>query len=147
MAGLSLQTIFFGLDTRQIEQIAYQLTQPAPIAFDDVEELHGRLRIVVERHAQRFCRRTNGCDGRAQLVRDVGDEIASYGFESAHFGDVEQDENQRPRLAGEAGSMDEQMARLDTSELDLAHHGLDAADGLLDDRLQLGVADDLDGRA
>src|SRR5262249_24869287 len=110
------------------------------VALDDVEKAHrgGGVGLVLAEHGvKRLGRRADGGDGRAKLVRDIGDKVAKDGLELAERRDVEEDD-QLAAQPIELRHADEEAAGLHAGELDLA-----AAVGL-DELLELVVANDLE---
>ena len=65
------------LDAREVEEVLDEALQPCRVALDDAEEALGSLGILGERHLHGLGGREDGGDRRAQLVRDVGDEVAT----------------------------------------------------------------------
>ena len=116
---LDVQTELARLDARQIEQILHELLEALRVALDDVEEVRRGLGVALHREAERLRRGAHGRHRRAELVRDVRDEILPQRLEAADVGHVDEDREQAAGLAGERYGAHEQASRLEPAELDL----------------------------
>ena len=91
-AGARLEQLLAGVELGQPQQILHQPLHPRGVALDDLEEALPAPRVVrvVE---QRLDVAANGRERRAQLVRDVGDEVAADLVGALEVGDVVQHEH------------------------------------------------------
>src|SRR5690606_5713903 len=80
------------VEPRQAQQVLHQPFHAGGVPRDDLEEA---LRLVgaVGAVEQRLDVPTDGGERRAQLVRDVGDEVAPDAIRAPQVGDVVQHEN------------------------------------------------------
>ena len=69
------------------------------MAIDDGQEAPGRLPVVARSTEERLGVALDGGERRAQLVRDVGHEIAPDDLEPPELGDVVQHEHEAEGLA------------------------------------------------
>ena len=81
------------LETRQIEQLVDDLRQAIDFGDDASQKIGRNFRIVECPGLQRFHQCTNRRQWRAQLMRDIRDEITPHLFESAQLRDVAQDDD------------------------------------------------------
>src|SRR5437016_3783313 len=81
---------FLCLNPRQCQQVLDELVQSGSVAVDYGDELARCIGVTEGAVLQGFCRSTHGCDRRAQLVRDVGDEVPAYRLEAPKVGDIEE---------------------------------------------------------
>ncbi len=123
-----------GFDQRQVVHLAGQLSQRVNLAADLIQQSIPPGAIVQTAGAQRIDQQPDGGQRRAQLVRDVGHEIAPRPPQALQFADIAQ----QKQSAGAAPRLP-QRARLDAEQApaqdDLARHIL----GLVDDFLRDGV--------
>ena len=99
-AGHVVERLLAGVEPREAQQIAHEPLHAQRVAADDLEEpAHlGRFRAPfpgwsVASIEQRFDVAAHGRERRAQLVRDVGDEVAADAIGAAQVGDVVHDEH------------------------------------------------------
>ena len=90
-----LERLLAGVEPRQAQQVAHQPLHPQRVAADDLEERAARPAASVPCRPveQRLDVAADGGQRRAQLVRDVGDEVAADPIGAAQVGDVVQDEH------------------------------------------------------
>ena len=93
-----LAALLAGVEPRQPQQVAHQPLHPQRVARDDLEEAP-RLRRVGAAVEQRLDVAAHRGQRRAQLVRDVGDEVAADAIGAAQIGDVVQHDAPRPLRA------------------------------------------------
>ena len=82
-------------DPAQRQQVRHQPVHPPRLALHDAEEALARGGILARRAAQRLDEAQNRRQRRAQLVADVGDEIAPHLLGLAQMGDVAEMQEQR----------------------------------------------------
>src|SRR5216684_7069665 len=87
-ADLQFQPV--GIHFREHEQILGEPREAPGVLENNFEEADTILRIVDSAGEKRFRETLDRRKRRAQLVRNVGDEIAAHAFEFAKFGDVVQ---------------------------------------------------------
>ena len=116
-AGDLFDRFLSGVEPREAQQIAHQTFHAQRVAADDLEEAADlrRFRALLALIEQRFDVAAHGGERRAQLVRDVGDEVAADAVGAAQLGDVVHDEHG----AGGIGGRDGRAAR-DDDELGFA---------------------------
>ena len=94
-----------GVEPRQPQQVAHQPLHAQRVARDDLEEAprRGAVGAAVE---QRLDVAAHGGQRRAQLVRDVGDEVAADPIGAPQLGDVVQhDAPRRSRARRATGAL------------------------------------------
>ena len=96
-----LERLLAGVEPRQAQQVAHQPLHAQRVAADDLEEPARLRRLVGLDRAveQRLDVAAHGGERRAQLVRDVGDEVAADAIGAAQVGDVVQDQHGPARAA------------------------------------------------
>ena len=87
VARHELDALLAGIQPRQPQQVLDEPLHPRRMTMDDVEEFLSRVSIV-RIVKQRFGVSLDGCERRAQLVRNVGDEVAAHLVGFAQLGDV-----------------------------------------------------------
>ena len=123
-----------------------RLWRRSRVPHDDVDEArgHGGVGVLEGGLHEGLGGRADGRDRRAELVRDVGHEVAPQRLEPAQVGHVDEHREQPARLSREARRVDEQASRLDAGQVDLPErHGASGARAV-DQLVQVGVTDDLD---
>ena len=65
------------VELRQLEQVLGEPVEPLDLLAARLEELGARLRVVAGLLLEQLVERAQGGDRRAQLVRDVGQEVAA----------------------------------------------------------------------
>ena len=87
-----LERLLAGVQPREAQQIADETFHPHRVTADDLEESSDlrRLGTAVE---QRLDVAADGGQRRAQLVRDVGDEVTADAIGTPQIGDVVHDEH------------------------------------------------------
>ena len=91
-----IERLLSGVEAREAEQIFDEALHARGVARDDVHE----LALLVERRVavgERFHVAADGGQRRAELVRDVGDEITSDLVCAPQVGDVVQDQHRANR--------------------------------------------------
>jgi hypothetical protein len=110
--GLQLEPDGAGLDERQIGQVVHEVPHPVGVLPDDIEELHALLAVGEALLDEVLDERLDGRQRRAQLVRDVGDELAPHALERLEPRHVEE-EDQRARCLLGPGSRQRRDAQLE----------------------------------
>ena len=134
-----LEAVLAGVEPRQVEQVGEDAGEPLGVAVQAVDQPAGNRRVVLGAGHQRLGVGADHGDRRAQLVRDVGDEVAPHGLEPAHRGDVL--EQQHAAVAAPLARGADQRARR-VGQLDLGGRRHVAVDQIE----QLGDADEVDQR-
>ena len=138
------------LDLRELEQVRHDGAQPACVAVDHLEV--GAPVGLGERGAaeQRLGEAADRGEGRAQLVRGIGDEFAAHLLELHQLRHVVQ-HGDRPRARGAAGrqahGVHAQRAVHGVRHLDRPGDRLVGVLGRLEHLGELGVADRFERRA
>src|SRR5713226_1408644 len=97
-ADLQFQPV--GVHFREHEQILGKPRETPGVFENNFEEADTILRIVDGPGEKRFRETLDGGKRRAQLVRNVGDEIAAHALEFAQFGDVVQHDHRAGGFRG-----------------------------------------------
>jgi hypothetical protein len=143
---LDFQAIFLGLDARQVEQVVDELAQASAVAFDDVDELDCGLGVV-----SMAMRRVSAAERTdATGVRSSCDTLATKSRRTVSSRRISVTSNStrtRARGSPESRAACTRRRRGLMPPTSISPTPDRLAEGLLDDGLQLGVADDLDGRA
>ena len=90
--GRTLERLLARVEPCQPEQVLHQPLHPAGMTGDDFEE-PPRLRLLGRGVEQGLDVALNRGERRAQLVRDIGDEIAPHAIGAPEIGDVVEDEH------------------------------------------------------
>ena len=127
------------LDDAEVEEILDDARQPLALAHHALGEPSGHLGLAPRR--DRLGQHRQGTDRRAQLVTDIGDEVAAHALDLARLGDIthERDGSARRSLARERkGAQLQRLLRwAEEDELSLR--------GLSEQRLVEQLADRLRG--
>ena len=94
--AIEIERLLTGVEPRQPQQILDEPLHPLRVARDDLEE-PAALVLVGVALRQRFDVAANRGQRRAQLVRDVGDEVAADLIGAPQVGDVVQHEDDAVR--------------------------------------------------
>ena len=146
-----LDRLLSGVEPRQAQQVAHQALHPQRVPADDLEEapdlrgfgpLIALIRALIE---QRLDVAADSRERRAQLVRDVGDEVTANAIGAAEIGDVVHDEHR----AGRAWRLDRRAPRHDDElglprQRQLEAFGRRPAKRRAELRGDVGLAHDLD---
>ncbi len=76
------------LDAGELEQLGDQVRQAVDLDMHATQEIRAGGRVVERAGLERFHERLERGDRRAELVRDVGDEIAAGGLDAPQLGHV-----------------------------------------------------------
>ena len=122
------------LDHRQVEQLVDELGEVVDLALDLRGEVAGRGRVVDRPGGERLGQQLDRGQRGAQLVADVGHEVAPHALHPAQRGDVveEQDEAAGAQRHG----VDGEVAGAEVAEVGLAARGLAARDRLPRQRVE-----------
>ena len=136
------------LHRRQREQVADDRVEPIGLPGDDAHKAVRGRRIVDGTVVERLRETLDGRDGRLELVRHVGDEIATHRLEPLQPRDVVEHDDRAGRAALR-GAAEERAVGLQGAILrpdadgDVRLYRLVPLEGGLDGALQVGVAHDL----
>ena len=75
-------------EARQLEQVFDEAVQALGVALDDADELLRGVGPLRRAHQEGLARRADRRHGRAQLVGDVGHELAAHVLETSQLGHV-----------------------------------------------------------
>ena len=145
VAGRDLHGFLPGLEARQPQQVLDQPLHALRLAMNDLQEPPARVRIlrIIQ---QRFGVTLDRGQRRAQLVRDVGDEVSADEVGFAQFGDVVHHEHRAAAGCDDGSDLGDQRPRGVARHRELEGAGLAARQRAADVFDDARVTDGLDVR-
>src|SRR5712675_1323892 len=142
-ANLELKAV--SIHFRKLQQVFREAGKASRMLDDDFEEALAILRIVHGAGEQRFRKTLNGRERSAELVGDVGHEIAAHALKSAQFGNVVKHDHSAICFAcADRTNRSGEKTLAQGSRDDFGFHARFAGQNRSDCFDQIGLADDFD---